>query len=70
MVEETAKETLSLLFPATNATIYLECGLSELRASRSLVMRSSCFAVQQGKLKDYSLVDNNIVEVGNGAEQV
>lgn len=38
MVEETAEEKLSLLLPATNATICPECGRSELRRSSPLTM--------------------------------
>lgn len=70
MVEETAKETLSLLFPATNATICLECGLSESKTSRSLLIRANGIAVQEGKTNDHSQVGNSIVEVGKGAKQV
>ena len=71
MAEETAEETPSSLFPATNATSCQECGLSELRRSRSVVMLTNCIAVRYEKeTKSHFGVSNGIVRFRKGKEQI
>lgn len=71
MAEETAEETPSSLFPATNATSCQECGLSESRRSRSVVMLADCIAVRYEKeIKSHFRVSDGIVRVRKGEERI
>jgi hypothetical protein len=67
-MEETVEEKLSPRSPVTNATSCQECGLSELRRSRSLIMNANYITVREGKTKSYSRVSDGSVEVRKGTE--